>query len=467
MKWLLLCCLVLVPSREMTGQQPDQAPGQISSVDAARLALTPPMGWNSWDGYGTTINEVQVKANAEWMAEHLKAFGWQYVVVDMEWFVLNPTAEGNSRTFKYSLDRYGRYTPAINRFPSAANGAGFKPLADYVHSLGLRFGIHILRGIPKQAVVNKIPIADSSYSAADGADSSDTCPWNFDNFGTNPGQAGAQAYYDSIAKMYAAWGVDLIKVDCISSHPYDGDDIRMIRQAVDKTGRPMVLSLSPGPAPVEKLDQMRTYAQMWRVSNDIWDIWHNDGDYPKGLGDQFSSIARWAGRAQPGHWPDADMLPLGRLGPAPGWGEPRDTRLNHDEQRTLLTLWVMFPSPLMVGGELPAANAWTLSLLTNPEVIAVDQHSTGNHAVINTDKTVVWLAQSGSGDGQYLAVFNLSQSNAVLRYEWKELGLAGKVYQLHDLWEHRDLESASAISVTLPPHGSALYRVSSPGDARR
>jgi alpha-galactosidase len=467
MKWLLLCCLVLVPSRELTGQKPDQAHGQITSVDAARLALTPPMGWNSWDGYGTTINEAQVKANAEWMAEHLKAFGWQYVVVDMEWFVLNPTPEGNSRTFQYSLDRYGRYTPALNRFPSAANGVGFKPLADYVHSLGLRFGIHILRGIPKQAAVNKMPIADSSYSAADGADSSDTCPWNFDNFGTKPGQPAAEAYYDSMAKMYAAWGVDLIKVDCISSHPYDGDDIRMIRQALDKTGRPMVLSLSPGPAPVEKLEQMREYAQMWRVSNDIWDIWHNDGGYPKGLGDQFSYIAKWAGRAQPGHWPDADMLPLGRLGPAPGWGEPRDTRLNHDEQRTLLTLWVMFPSPLMVGGELPAANAWTLSLLTNPEVIAVDQHSTGNHAVINTDRAVVWLAQSGSGDGQYLAIFNLSESNAVLRYEWKDLGLAGKVYQLRDLWEHRDLGSANAMSVTLPPHGSALYRVSPPGDARR
>jgi alpha-galactosidase len=466
MKRLLLCWLVLVPSRAIVGQDQDQSPAQMSSVGAARLASTPPMGWNSWDGYGTTINEAQVKANAKWMAEHLKAFGWQYVVVDMEWFVANPTAEGNSRTFEYSLDRYGRYTPAMNRFPSAANGAGFKPLADYVHSLGLRFGIHILRGIPKQAVVNKIPIADSSYSAADGADSSDTCPWNFDNFGTNPGQPAAEAYYDSIAKIYAAWGVDLIKVDCISSRPYDGDDIRMIRQALDKTGRPVVLSLSPGPAPVEKLDEMRKYAQMWRVSNDIWDIWHNDGDYPKGLGDQFSNIAQWAGRAQPGHWPDADMLPLGRLGPAPGWGEARDTRLSRDEQRTLLTLWVMFPSPLMVGGELPAASAWTLSLLTNPEVIAVDQHSTGNHAVISTDKTAVWLAQSGSGDGQYLAIFNLSESNAVLRYEWNDLGLAGKVYQLRDLWEHRDLKSAGAMTVTLPPHGSALYRVSSLRDAR-
>jgi alpha-galactosidase len=306
----------------------------LVSQDA--LALTPPMGWNSWDGYGTTINEAQVKTNARWMAEHLKAFGWQYVTVDMEWFVSNPTAEGNSKSFQYSLDQNGRYTPAVNRFPSAANGAGFKPLADYVHSVGLKFGIHILRGIPKQAVANKLPIADSSFSAADGADSSDTCPWNFDNFGTNAAQPAAQAYYDSIAKMYASWGVDLVKVDCISSHPYKGDDIRMIRQAFDKAGRPIVLSLSPGAAPLEKLDEMRKYAQMWRISDDIWDIWHSDGPYPKGLGDQFEYTVAWAGKGEPGHWPDADMLPFGHLGPAPGWGKPRDTRLSHDEQRMLI-----------------------------------------------------------------------------------------------------------------------------------
>ncbi|MGA1988559.1 MAG: glycoside hydrolase family 27 protein [Candidatus Sulfotelmatobacter sp.] len=422
------------------------------------------MGWNSWDGYGTTINEAQVRANAQWMAEHLKAFGWQYVTVDMEWFVANPTAEGNSKNFQYSLDANGRYTPAVNRFPSAANGAGFKPLADYVHSLGLKFGIHILRGIPKQAVANKLPVADSSYSAADAADSSDTCPWNFDNFGTNPGtnptQTAAQAYYDSIAKLYAGWGVDLIKVDCISSHPYKGDDIRMIRQALDKAGRPIVLSLSPGPAPLEKRDEMRKYAQMWRISDDIWDIWHNDGPYPKGLGDQFAYVAAWSGKAEPGHWPDADMLPFGHLGPAPGWGTPRDTRLSHDEQRMLMTLWCIFPSPLMVGGELSAADAWTLSLLTNPEVIAVDQHSSGNRPVIKTDKTVVRLAEAESRDVKYLAVFNLTESRAVERFEWNDLGLSGKEYMLRDLWEHKDLGAAGALTVTLPPHGSILYRVS-------
>jgi alpha-galactosidase len=425
--------------------------------DASTLAATPPMGWNSWDGYGTTVKEADVKANAQWLAEHLKPFGWQYVVVDMEWFVTNPIAEGNSKTFLYSLDAFGRYSPAVNRFPSAANDAGFKPLADYVHSLGLKFGIHILRGIPKQAVEKNLPIAGSSFHASDAADTSDTCPWNFDNYGMDASKPGAQAYYDSIAKLYASWDVDLIKVDCISSHPYKGDEIRMLSTALAKTGRPIALSLSPGPAPLEKADEMRQYAQMWRISDDIWDIWHSAVAYPQGLGDQFANVAKWAGKAQPGHWPDADMLPFGYLGPAPGWGQPRYTRLTHDEQRTFLTLWCMFPSPLMVGGDLPKADEWTTALLTNPDVIAVDQHSTGNHPVITTDKAVVWVAQSAAAGGQYLAVFNLTESSQKLTYAWKDLGFTSGKYRLRDLWEHKDTGMADSVTVTLPPHGSVLY----------
>jgi alpha-galactosidase len=454
--FLLGLALVLFSGGAMLGQ----SAGPMDDSAASLMAKTPPMGWNSWDGYGTTVKEADVKANAQWLAEHLKAFGWQYVVVDMEWFVINPTPEGNSKTSQYSLDESGRYIPAVNRFPSAANGAGFKPLADYVHSLGLKFGIHILRGIPKVALDKNLPIAGSTFHAADAADSSDTCPWNFDNYGIDASKPGAQAYYDSIAKLYASWDVDLIKVDCISSRPYKGDEIRMLSTALAKAGRPIVLSLSPGPAPLEKTDEMRKYAQMWRISNDIWDLWHSTVEYPQGLGDQFANVAKWAGKAQPGHWPDADMLPLGYLGPAPGWGQPRYTRLTHDEQKTFLTLWCIFPSPLMVGGDLPRADAWTTSLLTNPEVIEVDQHSTGNHVEIGTDKTVVWMADAEQKGVRYVAVFNLSESAETVHSLWSDLGLPSAKYKLRDLWERRDLGSAETLSVTLPPHGSVLYRLS-------
>jgi alpha-galactosidase len=426
------------------------------------LAATPPMGWNSWDGYGTTITEDQFKANAVWFAKRLKPQGWQYVVVDMEWFVTNPIPEGNSKNSQFSLDSYGRFTPATNRFPSSANDAGFKPLADYVHSLGLKFGIHILRGIPKGAVEKNLAIEGSSFHATDAADTSETCPWNPDNYGLDARKPGAQGYYDSIARLYAGWEVDLIKVDCIASHPYRGDEIRMLSEALRKTGRSIVLSLSPGAAPIDKVDEMRQYAQMWRISDDIWDLWHSTVAYPQGLGDQFANVAKWAGLSQPGHWPDADMLPLGHLGPAPGWGKARETRLSHDEQRTLMTLWCIFPSPLMIGGELPSADAWTVSLLTNPEVIAVDQHSSGNHPVIKTDNSVVWLANSelSDKDTHYLALFNVGESKATLHYDWKDLGLTGKAYRPRDLWQRRDMASSGSMAVALPAHGSALYRLS-------
>ena len=418
------------------------------------------MGWNSWDSYGTTINETQFEANAQWLAEHLKSTGWQYVVVDMEWFVTNPVPEGNSKTSQFSLDEHGRYTPAVNRFPSAANGAGFKPLADYVHSLGLKFGIHILRGIPKQAVEKNLAIEGSFYHAADVANRTDLCPWNPDNYGTDPSKPAAQEYYDSIARLYASWGVDLIKADCISSRPYKGDDIRMLSMALRKTGRPLVLSLSPGAAPIEKIDEMGTYAQMWRISDDVWDLWHSTVDYPQGLGDQFPRIAKWASLSEPGHWPDADMLPLGYLGPAPGWGKARQTRLSHDEQRAFLTLWSMFRSPLMMGGDLPSSDAWTTSLLTNSEVIAIDQHSTSGHPVITTDKVVAWVARAATGELQYLAIFNLGEASQTLHYSWKELGFSSQKYKTRDLWEHKDLGTVDSVNVTIPTHGVFLYGVS-------
>lgn len=438
---------------------------ESSEVAAPTLAATPPLGWNSWDGYGTTVTEAQVKSNANWFAENLKPFGWQYIVVDMEWFVTNPAPEGNSKASLFSMDSNGRYTPAENRFPSASGGAGFKPLADYLHSLGLKFGIHIIRGIPKKAVEADLPIAGSPYHAADAADTAETCPWNPDNYGIDAAKPGAQAYYDSIAKLYASWGVDLIKVDCISSHPYRGDEIRLLSIALAKTGRPIVLSLSPGAAPIEKTEEMRKYAQLWRISDDIWDLWHSDVPYPQGLGDQFPNALKWAGMSQPGHWPDADMLPLGYLGPAPGWGKPRQTRLTHNEQRTLMTLWSIFPSPLMVGGDLPSADAWTKSLLTNPEVLLVEQQSTENHPVIVSDSVVIWTANSPSKDAVYLAAFNRSETSKELKYSWSQLALPGTVYLRRDLWERKDLGDASSLSIVLPPHACILYRLKTPLDS--
>jgi alpha-galactosidase len=431
------------------------------------IAATPPMGWNSWDSYGRTLNEESIKATAQWIARNLKRYGWEYVVVDEGWYLSNLSASGNDDHPRFEIDAYGRYVPVLARFPSAGKDPTFKPLADYLHSLGLKFGIHIIRGIPRQAVEQNLPIAGSSFHAAEAADKSDVCPWNAYNYGLNTSAPAAQAYYDSLAQLYAAWAVDFVKIDCISSHPYKGDEIRMISEAITRSGRPMVLSLSPGPTPVEKSDEVFKYSQMWRISDDVWDVWYSDKDFPQGVKNQVSRAAKWAGVAKPGHWPDADMLPIGSLRPAAGWGEPRETRLTHDEQRTLLTLWSIFRSPLIMGGNLLRSDDWTLSLLTNPEVIAVDQHSTNNHPVITTDNVVVWLAQpyypqkhGRKNNDYYMAAFNISDAPQTVRYSWKDLSLQATSYKLRDLWVHKDLGQAASLEITLPPHGSILYSLS-------
>ncbi|HLN00023.1 MAG TPA: glycoside hydrolase family 27 protein [Bryobacteraceae bacterium] len=428
---------------------------------AGQLAPTPPMGWNSWDAYGLTITEAEFKANADWMAKHLKPFGWQYAVVDEGWYLQNPES-GGKPAWQFALDPESRFVPALNRFPSAANRAGFKPLADHVHSLGLKFGIHIIRGIPREAVVKNLPIAGSPYHAADAADKSDTCAWNPDNYGVKANAAG-QAYYDSLARLYGYWDLDFIKVDCISSRPYKADEIHMISAALKKTGRPIVLSLSPGPTSLAVAEDVRQYAQMWRISDDLWDFWTPAADpsWAQTLHGQFATAAAWAPYIGPGHWPDADMLPIGYIGPRPGLGAPRQTRFSHDEQRALLTFWSIMRSPLMIGGDLPHNDEWTMSLLTNAEVIAVNQHSTGNRPLITTNGTVIWTASPPNDKGHYLAIFNRGDGVENIALEWNEVGLSlSKGYVLRDLWEHKDLRPATSLKLTLQPHACVLYRVS-------
>ena len=426
---------------------------------ATQLAPTPPMGWNSWDSYGLTITETEYKGNAEWMAKHLRRFGWEYAVVDEGWYLQNPET-GGKPTWHFTLDEQGRFTPAPNRFPSSANNAGFKPLADYVHSLGLKFGFHIIRGIPREAVEKNLPIAGSSYHAADAADRADTCFWNPDNYGVKNNAAG-QAYYDSLAHLYAGWGLDFIKVDCISSLPYKTDEIHMISSALRKSGRAIVLSLSPGPTSLAVGADVSQHAQMWRISDDFWDLWKPlpDKPWPQTLYGQFATAVGWAPYIGPGHWPDADMLPIGYIGPRPGLDSARETRFSRDEQRTLLTFWSIVRSPLMLGGDLPRNDDWTTSLLTNSEVIAVDQQSTDNRPLLTTNALVIWSATPADGKGKYLAIVNRTDAAQNFALEWNEVGLVShKAYSLRDLWEHKELEAASSLKVTMQPHDCVLYR---------
>jgi hypothetical protein len=170
------------------------------------------------------------------------------------------------------MDEYSRLMPVPRRFPSASDGKGFKPLADYIHGMELKFGIHIMRGIPRQAVAWSSRIKDTNITAADIADTDSTCKWLNHMYGVDMTKKGAPEYYDSLFELYAAWGVDYVKVDDISS-PYHAPEIEAIQKAINKCGRPMVLSLSPGPTPIEQAEHVKKYANLWRISGDFWDRW--------------------------------------------------------------------------------------------------------------------------------------------------------------------------------------------------
>jgi hypothetical protein len=353
------------------------------------------MGWNSWDAFGTTLTEAQAKGQADFMAEHLLPHGWRILTVDIQWYEPGASGYAYRPDAPLVMDEWGRLLPAPNRFPSAAGGGGFRPLADYVHAKGLRFGIHLMRGIPRLAVARNLPVKGASVRARDIANETSVCAWNPDMFGVDVGKPGAQAYYDSVFELVASWGVDFVKVDDISRPYHDNErEIEAIRRAIDRTGRPIILSLSPGETALSAAEHVKRHANMWRISDDFWDTW-------PALREQFGRLARWNPHRGPGHWPDADMLPLGVL----DLGR-RPTRFTPDEQRTLMTLWSIARSPLIHGGDMARTDAATLALLTNDEVIAVDQRSANNRPLFDREGLVAWTADVPGSADRYLAVFN-------------------------------------------------------------
>ncbi|MGO4528103.1 glycoside hydrolase family 27 protein [Paenibacillus sp. 2TAF8] len=427
-------------------------------MDHTHVAPTPPLGWNSWDCYGAAVTEKEIRGNAEYMATHLKEYGWSYITVDIQWY--EPLANSSQyRPFApLIMDEYSRLMPAENRFPSAAEGQGFKPLADYVHSLGLKFGIHIMRGIPRQAVHANTVLLGTNSTAREIAHTNSICPWNTDMYGVDYNKEGAQAYYDSLFELYASWGVDLVKVDDIAaSRLYDTHqpEIEMISKAIKRAGRPMVLSLSPGPAPVEYADFFAEQANMWRVTDDFWDQWPL-------LLDMFDRCRKWQGLPKEGCWPDCDMLPLGHIGirSVDGGGADRWTRFTKDEQLTMMSLWSIFRSPLIFGGELRDNDDWTLSLLTNREVLRMHRESHSAREVLRQGDLIVWTAAHVDGS-TYIAVFNVGEQQVLpVELHLITVGLSPSVAsQGIELWSGDVTEvNGDIIQTNVPSHGVRLYR---------
>lgn len=416
------------------------------------LAEKPPMGWNSYNCFGGNVTEAEVKANADYMAEKLKKFGWEYVVVDFLWYCDDQDSWKNfaNRRPAQHIDEYGRLIPSEKLHPSSAGGKGFKPLADYIHSKGLKFGIHIMRGIPRQAVENNTPVKGSQAKAGEIANLPDTCVWYGGLVGLNMTKEGAQDYYNSLFELYASWGVDFIKVDDIS-FPYHADEIEAVHKAIQNCGRNIVLSLSPGPAFIGNPNHLRENANMWRISGDFWDKW-------SALKRQLELCRDWAPHVTEGHWPDADMLPLGKLNIRTELkdAKPRFTNFTKDEQYFHLTLWSIFRSPLMFGGNLPDNDEFTLSLITNEEVIRVDQNTKNNREISFTDSVSIWTADDKENSVKYIAVLNVGSSAKKITLPLDKIGITGK-NTIRDLWKKADLEGEPTVEI--PPHGAGLYSV--------
>lgn len=424
-------------------------------------AKTPPMGWNSWDCYGASVTEEILIGNAAYMAKNMNDFGWEYIVCDIQWYEpLAKSTEYNS-FFPLEVDEYSRLIPAVNRFPSSKDGAGFKPIADYIHGLGLKFGIHIMRGIPRQAVHGATPIKGSKATARDIAQHFSLCSWNTDMYGVNPDAEGAQEYYNSLFELYAKWEVDFVKVDdiCVTEYkpaqPYSAKrEIEMIRKAIENCGREMVLSLSPGPAVLEEAEHLSKHANMWRMTGDFWDNWPQ-------LFNMFERCEVWSPYVKEGCWPDCDMLPIGHIGiNTPGHDKSsRYTNFTKDEQITMMTLWCIFRSPLMMGGELRDNDEWTLSILTNPELLRLIKHSHGAKQILRTQDTVIWASNDEDGS-KYVAFFNTAFSQTKPQISLMNLGLKGE-YSVRDLWAHEDLGVVSdRLYTEVNIHGARIFKLS-------
>ncbi|HEU4960507.1 MAG TPA: glycoside hydrolase family 27 protein [Sphingomonas sp.] len=435
-----------------------------ASPASAHPTPKPPMGWNSWDAYGFTLTEAQLKADAGIIAG-LKRLGWSYVVIDEGWYMRNPLGE-SLETRDFLLDGNGILIPDPKRFPSASDGRGFKTLADWTHARGLKFGIHIIRGIPKEAVRKDLPIANSDFRATDAADTQDLCPWEDSSYGIKDNAAG-QAWYDALLHTYAKWGVDFLKVDCIADHPYRESEIRQIARAIAKTGRPIVLSLSPGPASLDHAETFGETAQMWRVADDLWDRWSFAPDrWPNGVRSVFDNLAKWNAYTRPGHWPDPDMLPFGMLAPHPGWGELRRTQLSADEERTLFTIDAIARAPLILGGNPGSYNAAELAIINNAEVIALDQQPRSSRPVTNLPQSLgqarVWTSTpAGTSHVDTVAVFNLAEQPLRLNLPWAELGTGQGAFAARELWSGKRIGCARTVKLNVAPHGVAVFRVDS------
>ncbi|KAG0458216.1 hypothetical protein HPP92_023373 [Vanilla planifolia] len=354
--------------------------------------FTPVRGWNSYDSFSWIINEEEFLANAEVVSSKLRAFGYEYVVIDFLWYRKNVNGSSVDSYGYDSIDEWGRLVPDPERWPSSTNGQGFQQVSQKVHEMGLKFGIHLMGGISVESVNNNKTILDVTtglpyeeggkiWYAGDIGLTDMRCAWMKNGFmRVNTDLRAGRAFLRSLYQQYADWGVDFVKLDCVFGDDLDRKQIIAISEILKDLDRPMLISLSPGTnVNVSMAEGIKEYVDMYRITGDVWDNW-NDIATHFDVARNFAAAKEIGAKGLHGNsWPDLDMLPLGLItDPGVRQGPHRRSKLTLDEQRTMLTLWSMAKSPLMFGGDTRQLDDLTFNLITNPTLLEINSNSANN-----------------------------------------------------------------------------------------
>ena len=425
------------------------------SAQSSEKSHAPFLGWNSYDCYGTVINETLLKENLNAFIEKLKPYGYEYFVIDAGWyrsFDLKPgeiwPTDGDKSHL--AVDDYGRFVPTNILFPE-----GFGKIIDYAHKHGIKFGLHLMRGISREAVMKNLPIKGTKYFARDIANIRDTCNWSSLNYGVDMDKPGAQEYYNSIIELVAGWGVDFLKYDDIVHKP---KEINAVANAIEKCGKKIALSISPG----DEIDPEHydTYkrADMIRISRDIWDL-------KEDLEISFQRWEKMLPYAGKGFWLDLDMIPFGHIRinyPITfnklnsGRGYDRMDNFSYAQKKTFITQRAMAASPLFMGGDLVSSPKTVFELITDQNMLECNQNGVSGHLVKRivdySTRIDVWKTphKSHANEG-WIGVFNRNQYMDVLKFNKDELGLDKEVsYNLYDIWGKQIIEDNKTIYFVIP-----------------
>ncbi|WJX39646.1 hypothetical protein P8452_27168 [Trifolium repens] len=366
------------------------------SESVLQLASIPPRGWNSYDSFCWTISEQEFLQSAEIVSQRLHDHGYEYVVVDYLWYRRKVEGAFHDSLGFDVIDEWGRMIPDPGRWPSSQEGTGFKEVANRVHSLGLKFGIHVMRGISTQAVNANTPILDTTtgnayqesgrvWHAKDIAIPERVCRWMTHGFmSVNTTLGAGKAFLRSLYEQYAAWGVDFVKHDCVFGDDLDLNEISYVSEVLREFDRPIVYSLSPGTSVTPAMAKdVSGLVNLYRITADDWDKWDDVRGHFDVSRDLATANMIGAKSLMGNSWPDLDMLPFGWLTDpikcySTNAGPYRYSNLNLEEKRTQMTLWAMVKSPLMYGGDVRKIDPTTYDLITNPTLLEINSFSTNN-----------------------------------------------------------------------------------------